>query len=156
MSHIYLCGDEVSRASERQRGWKQRETWCLISWMQLCVFRIQSCELKKIAMEGGMKGQKSKEIFLSVTCTCHSNTFHCLLLGSMATSSILRHAWSLWCHTPQEAYGVITGHRFANMRATLGLTPGLLNNKAHSELETWERETGSVAWCVCEVECKAW
>lgn len=95
-----------------------------------------------------MKGQKWKERIQAEICTCHSNTLHCLLLGSTATSSVLRHAGSLWRHTPLEAYGVITGHRFAHMRAALGLTPGLLNNEAHPEFETWrKRDWISVVVC---------
>lgn len=135
-------------AIERQRGGKQGETWHLISLIQLCVYSIQYCELGR-----GKKSMDRKN--WSVTCTCHSNTLRCLLLGSMATNSILRHAGTLWCHMPQEAYGVFTGHRLANMRAALGLTPGLLNNEAHPELETWEKERNWIKRSrAFEVKCR--
>ncbi len=68
--------------------------------------------------------------------TCGRQTLQSLFLESGATRSILRNTGPQWCHSPLKADGVIAGHRFTDMRATVGLHGRLFNYRTSSHPET--------------------
>ncbi len=68
--------------------------------------------------------------------TCGRQTLQSLFLESGATRSILRNTGPQWGHSQLEADGVIAAHRFADMRATVGLHGRLLNYRTSSHPET--------------------